>query len=174
MRLQPEPLSLEGQRAAAGERVVKGWQLLRIEKLLRPGVACVVFAGAAPAQPDLGPRPVQDFLVSGAFPLHEVLDYREQALPLALLGLLVGEKLGAARRVVDHLGEDDGAGRGKRPAGPPEMEGAGMPVPDGFLPGGGDVDRLERERNLDELLSVDQAVASLRRMIVPVDRMILR
>lgn len=174
MGLQPQPLGFEGQRAAAGERVMEGRELVRIEKLFRAGMVSVVLARAAPAQPDLGPRLVQDFLVRGALPLHQVLDNREQALPLALLGLLVGEQFGPARRIVHHLGEDDGAGRGKRPAGPPEVECAGVPVPDGLLPGGGDVDRLERECDLDELLSVDQAVASLRRMIVPVDRMILR
>jgi hypothetical protein len=51
--------------------------------------------------------------------------------------------------VVYEGGEDDGAAGGEGATRPPEVEGAGMAVADGFLAGAGDVDGFEGEGDFD-------------------------
>ena len=67
--LEPEPLRLERQRPAAGERIVEGGQLLAVEQLLRARMVGVLGAGAPPALPDLVARRLQHRLVGGVLPL---------------------------------------------------------------------------------------------------------
>jgi hypothetical protein len=52
--------------------------------------------------------------------------------------------------IVYELREDDGACGGQRPTRPPQVQRAGMPMPDRLLPRRRRVDRVERQRDLDE------------------------
>ena len=49
-------------------------------------MVCILGASPPPALPDLGPRPVQHFLVGGVFPEDHLFDDPEQAVPLKLRG----------------------------------------------------------------------------------------
>ena len=66
--LQPQPLGLQWQGTAAGEGVMKGRQLVRVEEFGRLRVALVQRAGLTPAFPDLRPGAGQHFLVVGVLP----------------------------------------------------------------------------------------------------------
>ncbi len=61
-------------------------QLVAVEEFLRPGMIDVVEARPPPARPDLVAGRLQDRLVGGVLPLHELLDDPKQPLTL-----LVGE-----------------------------------------------------------------------------------
>ncbi len=50
-------------------------------------------AGAAPARPDLIARLVEQLLVGGIFPLHELLDQAEEALAFGFLRRFVGKQV---------------------------------------------------------------------------------
>ena len=65
----------------------------------------------------------------------------------------VGKRSGMARRIVHHLREDHGPRRRERPPRPPQMQRARMPVTDGLLARRCLVDRVQRQGDLDELLS---------------------
>ena len=192
MGFEAEALRLQRQGAAAGERVVERGQLVAVEQLPGARVAGVLRAGAPPALPDLGPRPLQHLFVGGVLPLHEVFDELEQALALQLRRRLrqrrrrVRARLAIRRgrsalelrltlpepplggpphlgvrqqhvdvlgRVVDHLREDDRTRRRERPARPPQMQRARVPVPDRLLARRRLVDGVERKGDLDELLA---------------------
>ena len=79
---EPQPLRLQRQRAAAGERVVKSRQPVAVEQLPGARMVGVLGAGAPPARPDLVARRLQDRLVGGVLPQHQGLDDAEQALAL--------------------------------------------------------------------------------------------
>ncbi len=95
---------------------------------------------------------LEHLFVGGVFPLDQVLNDPEEALALFLLGFLGRKEVGVRRGILDHLGKDHGPSCGEGPPGPPEVQGAGMPVPDRFLLGRRLIDGLERECDLDQLL----------------------
>ena len=133
---------------------MEGGQLVAVEQLLRPRVVGVRGAGVAPALPDLVPRLLEDLLVGGVLPQHQVLDDAEQPLPLLLLRLLGREEVRMRRRVVHHLREDHRPRRRQRPPRPPQVQRARVPVPDRLLAGRRLVDRVQRQGDFDELLAV--------------------
>ena len=96
VRLQPQALRLQGDRAAAGERVVEGGQDVAVEQLLRARMVGVLGAGAAPRLPDFVARLLQHRLVGGVLPEHELLNDAEEPLALLLLGALGAEQVGQA------------------------------------------------------------------------------
>ncbi len=151
--LQPQPLRLQRQRAAAGERIVEGRQPLRIEQFRGLGVVLVLRASAPPATPNLVARLLQQRLVGGVLPLHKALNQPKQPLPLRLLRRLGGELLRPRSRIIHHLREDHRPRRRQRPPRPPQMQRARMPMPNRLLPRGLLVDGVQRQRDLDELLS---------------------
>ena len=134
--LQAETLRLQRDRAATGER---------IQDRRRMAVAGV---------PDLLARPPEDPLIVGVLPLHQVADDVEQLLAPLGLCLESGVPVGMGRRIVDELCEQDRAGRGERPARPPQVQRGRVAVADRLLPRGLAVDVLQRERDLDELAFV--------------------
>jgi len=72
----------------------------------------------------------------------------------ALAGVRIRQQLiGVLTGVVDHLAEDHGPSRSERSAGPPEVEGGRVAVADALLPRRRRVDRVEWERDLNELSS---------------------
>ncbi len=152
--LQPQPLGLQGKRPAAGKGVVEGRQLVTVEELLCPRMAGVLRARVPPALPDLVPGGLQDRLVGGVLPLHQVLDDAEEPLSLLLLLFFRGKEIRMRGRVIDHLGKYHGPCRRQRPPGPPQVQRARMPVPDGLLPRAGLVDRVQRQGDFDEFLLV--------------------
>jgi hypothetical protein len=171
---QAQALGFQGEGAAAGEGIVEGGQAFRIEEPVelsvasRSGARACLGAGAAPGGPDLLAGLPQEGFVGGVLPLHQFLDEAEEALPLLFLGLLGREEIGPGTGVVHHLGEDDGAGGRERAAGPPEVERGGVAVADGLLARRGHVDRLQRQGDFDQLLTMGHggsagASSSLRR-----------
>jgi len=138
---ESEALGLQGDRSAPAEGV---------EYLGR-----VVSTGPA----DLLACLSQHRLVLGVFPGHEALDDPEEPLALLFLGPLGGEAIGMSGGVVDELREEHGTACGERPACPPQVQGRGMSVADGLLPGCFAVDRFEGECHLDELAFVGVDVA---------------
>ena len=149
---QAQSLRFQRQGTAAGKGVVKGGKLVAVKQLFGAGMVNIVCAGRPPALPDLGPRPLQHLLVGGVLPLHEILNDLEQTLPLLLLRLLGPENLRVARRVIDHLSEDDRPRRRQRSPRPPKVQRARVPVPDRLLSRRSNVDRLQRQRHFNELL----------------------
>ncbi len=81
VRLEPQPLSLQRQCPAAGERIVKRRQLPRIEQISGPRMTGVPLACPPPTLPDLLSGRLQNPLVRGAFPHHELSENPEQPLP---------------------------------------------------------------------------------------------
>ena len=136
--LQPEPLRLQGDRAAAAKgvddrrRVVVG------------------------AQADEPARGAEDLLVIAVLPLHQLADEAEELLaPVARARQLV-ERVGRppaprARRGVDQRGEEDRPARGQRPPRPPQVQRGRVPVPDRLLARRLGVDRVQRQRDLNQL-----------------------
>ena len=147
VRLQAEPLGLQGDGAASGEGVEDRGRLIP--------------RGAADLLPDL----THEVLIADVVPVHHAGDEGEQAAALRLHGPLGGglrvglprgpsrlqELLVALGGVVDQLGEEHGAGGGRGLAGPPQVQRGGVPLADGFLPSGLLVDGVERQRHLNEL-----------------------
>ena len=154
MSLQSETLSLQRQGATAGERIVERRQPIWIEEFRGAWVICVVCAGSPPASQDFLPSAFQHVLVRRVLPSHEFFDQSEQARTLAPSHLLRWEPIRVLRRIVHHLREDDGARSRQRSPRPPEMKGAGVAVPDRFFTPRRVVDRVERERNLNEFLAL--------------------
>ena len=71
----------------------------------------------------------------------------------ALLPCIRQKHVDVLRRVVDHLREDHRTRRRQRPARPPQVQRRRMPVPDRLLPRRRRVDRVKRQRHLDQLFS---------------------
>ena len=133
MRLQAEPLGLERDGAAAGERV---------EDRRRVAVGRLE---------DLRVRLGEERLVADVLPHDEPLDDLVQPLALDALILLGREPVRMRRRVVDKLREEHRPGSGERPPRPPQVQRRRVAVPDRLLPGRLPVDRLQRQRHLDQL-----------------------
>ena len=150
---QAQPLRFQRQGTAAGEGIMKRRQLVPVEQLARTGIIRVIGAGSTPALPDFVPRLLQHGFVGGVLPLHQLLDDAEQAGALFLLRLLGRKQVWEGRRVIHHLRKDHGACGRKRPPGPPQMQRARVPVPDGFFARRGGVDRIQRQRDFDQLSS---------------------
>ena len=128
---------------------------MAVKEFLGARVPGVIGAGGAPALPDFGAGEAQHLFVRCVFPKHQVFDDLEETLAFALLGFFGGEEFRVAGRIVHHLGKEDGTGGGQGSARPPEVEGGGVAVPDGFLPRTGDVDGFERKSDFDQLLASD-------------------
>jgi hypothetical protein len=109
----------------------------------------ILGAGVAPALPDLIPRLLQDHLVGGVLPEHQVFDDAEQPLTLLLLRLLGREDVRMRRWVIHHLREDHRPRRRQRPPRPPEVQRARVPVADRLFPRAGLVDRVEGQGHFD-------------------------
>ncbi len=148
VRLQAESLGLQGDGATARERVEDRWWL------------------AIGGLEDLGVRLGEQLLVTDVLPHHKPLDQLVQPLALLALQLLRGELLGPCGRVVDELGEQHGARSREGTARPPQVQRGGVSVPDGLLPGGLPVDRLQRQRDLDQLAFLHDVL-----FLVPGDRL---
>jgi len=105
VRLQAETLRLQGDRAAAAERVEDGRR--------------------APAGRAANLRPgfLEDRLVRRVLPFDEARDDPEEAASLVFLGLRGGEAIRVGRRVVDERGEENGPAGGEGATGPPKVEG---------------------------------------------------
>jgi len=119
MRFQPQPLSLQRQRPAAGKGIMESRELVPVEKLLRPGVVGVVGAGPTPALPDLVAGLLQHRLVGGVLPFHKLFDDPKEPFALLILCLLRREKIRPARWIVHHLGENHRTRGRQRPPRPP-------------------------------------------------------
>jgi len=143
--LQAQALRFQGDGAAPGKGVEQGrWVAVR-------------------RQADQVASGLQHLLVGGALPLHQGFDKVEQPLAGGVVrgGVLAARQLPAGlhefgRRVgIVHEGsKDDGAAGGQRSARPPQVQGAGVAVADGFLAGAGFVDGFEGEGDLDEFFAV--------------------
>ncbi len=151
---QPQPLRFQRDGAAAGEGIMEGGQLVRVEQLGGLGVIPVQLADLAPALADLGAGTLQHFFVVGVFPLDQFADDVKQLLaPLGSLFLVDAIPEPAAllvTGVVDHLRKQHRPRRGQRPPRPPQVQGAGVPVADGLLPCGITVDVIQRQGDFDE------------------------
>ena len=143
-----EALRFQRQRAATGKGVMEGGQDVGIEEGGGLRVFFVELAGLAPARPNGVVGALEDVGVVAVFPLHQLTDDVEQLLAADFGGFFVDaapEALaGFVARVVHHLREDHGAGGGKRPPRPPQVQGAGMSVADGFFARGSAVDVIQR------------------------------
>ncbi|MCY1526753.1 hypothetical protein D9M68_617930 [compost metagenome] len=153
---QPKALRFQRQRAAARKGVVKGGQLVGVEKFSGLRVALVQFADLSPRAADFSAGALQHLLVVGVLPPHKVFDDLEQSLALGLCLFLVDAVAEAAALlvagVVDHLREDHGPRRCQRTPRPPQVQRAGVAVADGFLSRSSDIDGIERQGDFDELL----------------------
>ena len=154
MALQPQPLRLQRQRAAAGKGVVKGGQPVGVEQLGSLRVVPVQFAHLAPGTADFGAGTLQHLLVVGVLPLDQILDDAEQPLALELRFLPVHPVPEAAALlvagIVDHLRKDHRPRRRQRPPRPPQVQRAGVAMADAFLTRGGGVDGIQRQGDFDE------------------------
>ena len=151
MRFETQSLRLQRDRPAAGEGIVERRQPFGVEQLRSAGMVGVVLAGPSPTLPDLLPRHLQNRLVGRVLPLHQLPQDREQSVPFAVLPQLGREEVRPGRRIVHQLGEEHRPRRRQRPPRPPEMQCAGMPVPNGLLPRRRPVQVVERQRHLDQL-----------------------
>ncbi len=104
VRLKPQTLSLKGNRPAT-----RKW----IEQRRRIPVRGLQ---------DLRFRGIQNALIIGVLPFHELLEYAKEASPLLLLRLLGGELLWMCRWIIDERRPDHGTRRCKRTPCPPQME----------------------------------------------------
>ncbi len=147
-------MCFQRQRAATGKGVVEGRQLVGVEQLGGLRVGFVQLAGLAPGAADFGAGALQHFFVIGVLPLHQVFDDLEQALALDGGFFLVDAIFEAAALlvagVVDHLRKDHRPRRRQRAARPPQVQGAGVAVADGFFARGGGVDGVQRQGDFDE------------------------
>ncbi|WP_241159612.1 hypothetical protein [Desulfovibrio sp. ZJ200] len=133
MGFQPQALRLQRDGAAAREG---------IEKDKRP-VPHVFF--------DFGAGRVQDGVIVGVFPLHQLDKQRVQPLPFFFLFLFGGEQLRVRRGIIHQRRPENGACRSRRFTRPPQMQGGGVPVADGFFPCGCRVDGIQRQGDFNEL-----------------------
>ena len=137
MRLEPEPLRLERDRAAAAERVEDG-------RRVAVGRASRISARAASS--------TVSFVVFSHLTSSSMI--RKSRCRSASCASSVGNALGPARRVVDERGEEHRPAGRQRPPRPPQVQRRRVPVPDRLLARRRAVDRLERQRDLDQLLAV--------------------
>ena len=150
---QPEALGFQRQRAASGKGIMKGGELFGVEKFLRLRMIAVEVAGFPPRFHNGFAGFLQNFLVGGVFPLHQFYKEVEQVFALLGCGILVQAPLILAfiAGIIDHLRKDNSPCGSQRPTRPPQMQGAGMPVPDGFFARGGGVDGVQRQGRFYQL-----------------------
>ena len=156
-RLQPEPLRLQWNGAAARERIVNGQRLVRqiAQHICRRRGRCLA-AGAGHGSGDLVSRLPQQHLHIGlalvrALPLDQLADDPVQPLALVPLCLLGAKLVGTRRRVIHHTGKNDRATRRQGPPRPPQMQGGRMAVPNRLLARRLGVDLRQGQIDLDEL-----------------------
>lgn len=130
---------------------MEGGQFEPVEQFPGARMIGVLGAGVAPALPDFVARLAQHRLVGGVLPLDQFFDDAEQPLALFFLRLLGLEQVRVRRGVIDHLREDHRPRCRQRPARPPQVQRARVPVANGFLARAGDVDRLQRQGDFDKL-----------------------
>ncbi len=106
------------------------------------------------AAPDFCARSLQDFFVGRVLPFHQLLDDLEQALAFGLYCLFGRELIREAGGVIHQLRKQHRPTRRQRPPRPPQVQGAGMPMPDRLLPRRRRVDRFQRDRDFDQFLLV--------------------
>jgi len=148
VRFESEPLRLERDRPTASKGIEDGGR--------------VAIGRAA----DLCAHLVEESLVAEVVPVDHPSDEVEQTLALGVdaRGGVRGSVLNAAflglgavlvevlARVVDKLREEHGARGRERATSPPQVQRRGVPVTDRLLARGLRIDRLERQRDLDQLL----------------------
>ena len=107
----------------------------------------VQFAGLAPTPPYLGPRSIKHLFIGGVFPEHEVFDDLKKPLPFDGGFFLVHPVAKTLSRlkagVVDHLCEYDCPRRSQGTTRPPEVQGTGVTVANGFFTGSRRVDLVQ-------------------------------
>jgi hypothetical protein len=111
-------------------------------------------------------------LVAAVLPDDQPFDQIVQPLALLLLGLLGGKAVRMRGGVVDELGEEDGAGHGQLPAGPPVVQPPRVVLALRAVALSLPVDYLQGQRNLDQLalgrmIWLAVAVAHRRCLFVP-------
>ena len=152
---QAQPLGFQGDGAAAAKGVVDGLGLA--VEVVQHGVGRGrrrFVAGTGHGTGDFVAGRGQQGGVAAVFPLDQAFDEVVETLPLgALVGF--GRKFGGAvGGVVHQASKDDGAAGGQGPARPPEMQSAGMPMPNGLLPRRFGVDGVQGQVNFDELAAM--------------------
>ena len=104
VRLKPKPLCLQWNRPTARKGVKqRRWIPVR-------------------GRQDLRFRSIQNALIIGVLPFHELLEYAKEASPLLLLRLLRGELLWMCRWIIDERRPDHGTRRRRWLTRPPQME----------------------------------------------------
>jgi hypothetical protein len=165
-----QALRLERDRAAAAERVVDGRRVLQqiaAHRLRIPFGRRLLAPAPGERAGDVPAGLVQHTLVVAALPRHKTVfvvlalraaDKVVQALTLRGLLLLARKTLGPGGRVVDQLTEQHRPTRRERPPRPPEVQRARMPMPDRLLARARRIDRLQRQRHLDQLFALGHAL----------------
>ena len=110
---------------------------------------------------DLRVRLGEQRLVAGVLPddepLDDAVDSRSRS---ARWASSVGNAVGMRRRVVDELGEEHRARGGERSARPPQVQRRRVAVADRLLARRLPVDRLQRQRHLDQLALAHHGIVS--------------
>ena len=132
-RLQAQALSLQRDGAATCER---------IEHRRRP-------VGETPL--NFRPGPPQHISVPAVLPHHQVLQDPEQALALDGLILLGRKPVRVRRRIVHQRSPQHSPTSRQRLPRPPQMQRRRMPMTDRLLPRRRLIDRIQRQRHLNEL-----------------------
>ncbi len=153
------PFNLIGDPLRIGQ-IITNYCSNAIKFTPEEGVVTVQLADLAPAFADFGAGAFQHFFIGGVFPQHQILNNGEQ--PFAAGGpggfQVIGGNLAGVVQfplpggVVDQLGKNHGAGRGQRSPRPPQMQRAGVAVPDRFFAGGGGVNGVQRQGHFDQFL----------------------
>ena len=149
-----EALRFQRQRATTGKGVMECGQDVGVEEGGGLRVFFVECAGFAPAFPDSIVGALEDVGVVAVFPLHQVADDVEEFFP-PVFGFFFVDAAPEAfadfvARIVHHLREDHGAGGGQRPPRPPQVQGAGVAVADGFFARGSAVDVIQRQGDFNQ------------------------
>ena len=152
--LQTQPLRLQRDGSAAGKGIVQGGQLVWIEQLGGLRVVLVQLAHLPPRAANLSAGRLQHFLVGGVLPQHKVFDDFEQPLPLDgglfLLHSISESAADVGAGIIDQLRKDHRPRRRQRSPRPPQVQCAGMSMPDGFLPRTSRIDRIQGQGDLNE------------------------
>src|SRR5690606_2515826 len=133
-------------------RIMKAWQLLRIEQLGSLRMALIQLTGLTPAFPNFRSCALQHLFVVGVFPLHQLFDYFKQPLTLRRRLFLVHPtaQMAFVTGVVDHLRKNHRPRRRQRPPRPPQVQSTGVAMTDRLFTSSRDVDRIQRQSDFDE------------------------
>ena len=152
--LQPQPLRLQRDRAAAGKGVVQTGQFVGVEKLCRLRMLLVECTDLPPGAADFGAGPLQHLLVGGVLPRHQLFEDLEKPLAFDRSVFFVHAVFETATllvaRIVDHLCKNDSACSRQRTSRPPKMQRARMAVANRFFSGRRFVDGIERQRHFNQ------------------------